>query len=199
MTSTPSPRGAARRAAIVEVASELFARHGYAAVGMDAIGTAAGVTGPAIYRHFPSKAALLAAVFDTIIDTVGTGPADATDLTGPGADAGTAANQLRHAIGAYARGVAAHRGQMAVFVREVHHLPDDESTRLRERQRTLVHRWRRLVAAVHPDWPTEQVRTAVHGTFGLLNAVGTFESPLDDAALTAHLLRQALASLEVPG
>ncbi len=37
---------------------------------MDQIGAAAGITGPAIYRHFDSKAAILAAVFDGIIDAV---------------------------------------------------------------------------------------------------------------------------------
>ena len=59
-----------RREVIVTAAADLFARSGYAAVGMDDIGAAAGVTGPAIYRHFDSKAAVLAAVFDRIIDAV---------------------------------------------------------------------------------------------------------------------------------
>lgn len=188
MTAAPSARGAARRSAIVAVASELFSRNGYAAVGMDAIGTAAGVTGPAIYRHFPSKAALLAAVFDAIIDAV----VPAEGEPAPGTDSRAA---LATAIETYARGVAANRAAMAVFVREVHHLPDDQSTGLAQRQRALVHRWRELVTRVHPDWPPEQVRTAVHGAFGLLNSVGTFASPLDDDELTALLTRLTLAVL----
>ena len=71
---TLSARGAARREAIVAAAAELFAENGYAAVGMDDIGAAAGVTGPAIYRHFEAKAAVLTEVFDRIISTVDTEP-----------------------------------------------------------------------------------------------------------------------------
>jgi AcrR family transcriptional regulator len=183
-------RGAARRAVIVQAAAELFSRNGYAAVGMDSIGKAAGVTGPAIYRHFDSKAAVLAAVFDRIIDavTAGAGPP-------PGAAPGDAAGRLADAIRTYADGVVANRSQMAVFVREVHHLPDPESGRLRQRQRALVHRWRELVAELHPDWPEQRVRTAVHASFGLLNAVGTFSSPLPDDELAEQLTALTLAAL----
>lgn len=68
--TAPSARGAARREAILAAAAQLFADRGYAAVGMDDIGAAAGVTGPAIYRHFGAKASVLTAVFDRVIDAV---------------------------------------------------------------------------------------------------------------------------------
>ncbi|MDX2937647.1 TetR/AcrR family transcriptional regulator [Streptomyces ipomoeae] len=42
------------------VAAELFARHGYHNVSVNDIAAAAGISGPAIYRHFSSKQALLA-------------------------------------------------------------------------------------------------------------------------------------------
>ncbi|WP_037364836.1 TetR/AcrR family transcriptional regulator [Nakamurella lactea] len=199
-TAGVTGRGAARRAAIVAAAAELFSRNGYAAVGMDSIGAAAGVTGPAIYRHFDSKAAVLAAVFDRIIDTVVTRPAPAAEDPAPAADdptgpTGNAAERLTDAVRTYADGVAASRTVMAVFVREVHHLPDRESAQLMQRQRTLVHRWRELVAELHPDWPEQRVRTAVHAAFGLLNAVGTFTSPLTDAELAEQLTALTLAAL----
>lgn len=182
-----SAKSLARRAEIVTCAAELFSRHGYAAVGMDAIGAAAGVTGPAIYRHFPSKAAVLAAVFEQIIDAIeATAPVD--DLPAPQA--------LRVLIDDYARTVAARRDQMAVFVREVHALPDEQADQIRVRQRRLVARWRTAVAAVHPEWDAEQVRTAVHGAFGLLNAVGTFSSPLTDEELAEQLSALCAAALD---
>jgi AcrR family transcriptional regulator len=186
VTAAPG-RGAARRAAIVEVAAELFSRHGYAAVGMDSIGAAAGVTGPAIYRHFSSKAAVLAAVFDTIID----------DVVVPAAapPAGDPSGRLRSAVVSYATGVAANRQVMAVFVREVHHLPDTESSRLRDRQRALVHHWRELLADAQPTWTEQQVRTGVHAAFGLLNSVGTFTSPLTDQQLAGQLTDLTLGAL----
>jgi AcrR family transcriptional regulator len=39
-------------------AAQLFARHGYHAVGINDISGELGLTGPAFYRHYPSKEAL---------------------------------------------------------------------------------------------------------------------------------------------
>jgi len=196
---TVSARGAARREAIVAAAAELFAENGYAAVGMDDIGAAAGVTGPAIYRHFEAKAAVLTEVFDRIIGTVDTEPDPGDEpLSEAGLTDAAQAQRLRRQVERYAAGVSRQRQLMAVFVREVHHLPPDHRDRLRDRQRALVGRWRRLLAAVHSDWSTEEVRTAVHGVFGMLNTVGTFESPLANDELADVLADLAIAAFQLP-
>src|SRR5215217_6041598 len=49
-----------RRDEILRAAAQLFAERGSRAVGVDDVGAAVGVTGPAIYRHFASKDAMLA-------------------------------------------------------------------------------------------------------------------------------------------
>src|SRR6478736_4561241 len=49
-----------RREQILQAAAQLFAERGARAVGVDDVGAAVGVTGPAIYRHFASKDAMLA-------------------------------------------------------------------------------------------------------------------------------------------
>src|SRR5690625_3381389 len=51
-----------RRADILVAAAELFAEHGYRGVTIDDLGRAVGTTGPALYRHFPGKEALLGQV-----------------------------------------------------------------------------------------------------------------------------------------
>src|SRR4030095_11409098 len=51
-----------RRAAILRAAPTLFAERGYAGVTIEDLGAAVGVSGPAVYRHFPGKAAVLAAI-----------------------------------------------------------------------------------------------------------------------------------------
>ena len=43
-------------------AATLFAERGYAGVTIEDLGAAVGVSGPAVYRHFPGKAAVLAAI-----------------------------------------------------------------------------------------------------------------------------------------
>ena len=183
-------RRGSRRLHIVNAAADLFATDGYPAAGMDQIGAAAGITGPAIYRHFDSKAAILAAVFDGIIDAVTEVPAE------PPIDSGPAA-QLAALVGVYARAVAARRRLMGVFVREVHHLPPEHQVRLDERQRVLVRQWRSLLSQVHPSWSAEVIRANVHGCFGMLNALGTFDSALPDDELARTLVQLARRMLEL--
>jgi len=48
-----------RRDLILEAAIELFRAKGFDATGIDEIGAAAGVTGPAVYRHYASKQDIL--------------------------------------------------------------------------------------------------------------------------------------------
>ena len=48
-----------RRSQLLAAAEQLIAERGFLAVRLEDIGSAAGVSGPAIYRHFPNKEALL--------------------------------------------------------------------------------------------------------------------------------------------
>ena len=50
----------ARRQQILEVAAHMFVERGFRGTSIDDLGAAIGVTGPALYRHFPAKEALLA-------------------------------------------------------------------------------------------------------------------------------------------
>jgi AcrR family transcriptional regulator len=59
---------AATRAALVEVALELFTEHGYAATSLAEIVAGARVTKGALYHHFSGKQALFEAVFEQVED-----------------------------------------------------------------------------------------------------------------------------------
>src|SRR6185503_1338992 len=48
-----------RRGQLIAAAERLVADRGYLAVRLEDIGAAVGVSGPAIYRHFPNKESLL--------------------------------------------------------------------------------------------------------------------------------------------
>jgi AcrR family transcriptional regulator len=58
---------AERRAEILAVAATMFRERGYAATSVDMIGAAIGISGPAIYRHFEHKQALLIALLDVAV------------------------------------------------------------------------------------------------------------------------------------
>ena len=58
--SDPAPRTRPknRKAQIAAAAAEAFSERGYHAVGIDEIAAKVGISGPALYRHFPTKYAL---------------------------------------------------------------------------------------------------------------------------------------------
>src|SRR5205085_11893567 len=58
-----------RQRDLIRVATHLFAQRGYHAVGINEISGELGLTGPAFYRHYPSKEALLIAVLDDAISS----------------------------------------------------------------------------------------------------------------------------------
>lgn len=63
-----SKRNPNRDRVILQVAADLFYERGFGNVGVDEIGERAGVTGPAIYRHFSGKDEILATLFDEALD-----------------------------------------------------------------------------------------------------------------------------------
>jgi AcrR family transcriptional regulator len=59
-------QGRATRAALIDVATELFATKGYEATAIPAVVDAAGVSRGALYHHFASKEALFEAVLQSV-------------------------------------------------------------------------------------------------------------------------------------
>lgn len=57
-------KGRRKRAELVDIATEIFARNGYTAAPMSAIADAAGLTTAGLIHHFPTKVDLLIAVLE---------------------------------------------------------------------------------------------------------------------------------------
>ena len=57
-----------RREQILAIAAELFAQKGFHGVSIAELGAACGFSGPALYRHFRSKDAVLAEMLVSISD-----------------------------------------------------------------------------------------------------------------------------------
>ncbi|MFE0024846.1 TetR/AcrR family transcriptional regulator [Amycolatopsis sp. NPDC059021] len=113
-----------RRALIVAAAGDLFARRGYARVGMSEIAEAVAIGPSALYRHFSGKQDLLREVI-----TEGLVPIRDT-LSAPGLR-GRAALRGLAAIG------VEHRPLGVLWQREARHLADDDRARLRRELREI--------------------------------------------------------------
>src|ERR1700712_3060938 len=62
MATEPTVRSlqkADRRQRLLRAAAALFAERGFHGVSIEDLGGAAGISGPAVYRHFPNKEAVL--------------------------------------------------------------------------------------------------------------------------------------------
>jgi TetR/AcrR family transcriptional regulator, mexJK operon transcriptional repressor len=64
----PAGRSARKRRAILDGATDVFLREGFAGASMDAIAARAGVSKPTVYKHFADKQQLFAQVVGDTID-----------------------------------------------------------------------------------------------------------------------------------
>jgi AcrR family transcriptional regulator len=174
-----------RREQILAVAAQLFARHGFHGVSIADLGAAVGISGPALYRHFPGKEALLTEMLVGISEHL---------LTG-GRERAAACDDPREVLAAlvdFQLDFALRRPELiVVHDRDLANLPADARREVRRLQRTYVEIWVDTLRRITPDLPPADARTAAHGAFGLLNS--TPHSGAGDAA--AILRRMALAAL----
>ena len=75
-------RGRATRQHLIEVATALFAEHGYDGTSIEAVLEAAGVSRGSLYHHFPSKERLFEAVVEGVHTQVGEATLEAAAAAG---------------------------------------------------------------------------------------------------------------------
>jgi len=182
---------------ILDSAVDLFVGHGFHGAGMDDIAAAAGVTGPAIYRHFRSKDALLVALFDDLGERLARGVEAVTEgAAGGGEDpAATLEALVRFHVGM----ALDEQSLIVVYVSEERNLPEADRRRARRAQRTYVEAWAELLRPLRPDLSDEGLRTAVHAAIGLVNSIGYRRQPgLPRPELERMLTEMALVALLTP-
>lgn len=161
-TPATTPAGS-RREQILTVAAQLFARHGFHGVSIADLGAAVGISGPALYRHFPGKEALLAELLVGISEHLLAG--------GQAREAQTAdPHELLAALVEFHAGFAQREPELIVVQdRDLANLPAPDRRKVRRLQRTYVEIWVDALQRAH-GLPLDAARTAAHGTFGLLNS-----------------------------
>ena len=173
-----------RHDAILASALELFRRRGFHAVGIDEIGAAAGISGPAVYRHFKSKIAVLVALFDSISERM------LDSARKIGADGLSPEETLERLVALQVSFAVEERGLLAVWIRDRRSLPEEDGRRIGRRQVEYVGEWRSALGRLRPDLSAAEVETIVYAAIGAINSVG-----LRDTGLPRHDLEPLLRQL----
>ncbi|KQX08362.1 TetR family transcriptional regulator [Leifsonia sp. Root1293] len=183
-----------RRGTLLAAAAALFAERGFAGVSIDDLGAAAGVSGPAVYRHFSGKQAVLAAILLDASTGLLEGGRTVVEAAPAAADALAA---LVHFHVDFALGNA---DVILVQDRDIASLAAADSHAVRSLQRRYVELWVGVLGLLHPARTDAELRVRAHAAFGLMNSTphsartGTRQPA--DAVVCAALEQMALASLE---
>lgn len=190
MNAQASTRGGnlSRRDQILAAAAELFAAHGFHGVGIDDIGAAIGITGPALYRHFRSKDAMLGEMLTNISkELLDGGNARVHAATGPG-------QALDELVAFHTDFALNHPALITVQERNLGNLRDEDRKQVRTLQRRYVEVWVTAIADAVTGVSEQRARSAAHAVFGLLNST-PHNRYLGTDELTELLNRIALGAL----
>ena len=172
-----------RRQQILDIAAELFAQKGFHGVSIAELGAACGFSGPALYRHFRSKDAVLAEMLVSISDELLTVGRERVRT----ADSPEAA--LQGLVDWHVTFALDHKALIVVQDRDWSALPLEAREKVRETQRKYVEVWVKQLRTIRPELSNRVARAAVHAAFGLLN------STPHSAFLPADEMRALLSSM----
>lgn len=167
----------ARRDSVVATAAALFRQQGFNGVGIDDIGAAVGLTGPAIFHYFPNKQALLAAIADHLLSRL------QAALVAPGREpAGVLTRVVSTAVAA--------PDALAVSMRHLGHLDSDVLAPIENRMRSIA------VDVCRLGTRRDRVHLRLRAVGGALVALGLARKPpgVDLDSLAVNIVRAILAA-----
>ena len=148
-TTAATARGRERRQRLFAATARLVAERSFHSAGITEIGAAAGVSGAAIYRHFPNKTQLLVAVLDQVVDELLDGSAQIVASGVAPARAGDVGSPPRPVGAAQPGGVRCLQPGMS-----------EDRSRLRRNQRAYVLRWSAALTDLLSVLGDDEARTA---------------------------------------
>jgi AcrR family transcriptional regulator len=180
-----------RRDEILQVAAELFHEKGFHATGMDDIGAAAGITGPAIYRHFKSKDELLERLIigntlhlreksDEIVRSASSQMEVLTGLVDLFVEMTLDDPVLAH---------------LALFERRT--LPASTRSTMERAERLFFEEWVHALTQVRSGLADAEARVMVHGASGIGFLSATYRTGLPIETLKALVREMMMAALLV--
>src|SRR5262245_15913458 len=157
---------------------------------MDDIGSAAGVTGPALYHHFAGKEAMLVAALNPVSEGLLAGGRER--VAASGGDARTALTEL---VDFHVDFALANPAVIALHLHELDRLPDEPRREIRRLQRRYVEEWVTVLTAVRADLTDGEARVLAHAAFGLMNSTPFLGGEVDRDRRATLLRAAALRAL----
>ncbi|TQF68775.1 TetR/AcrR family transcriptional regulator [Rhodococcus spelaei] len=181
-----------RRRQLLQAAARLIAERGFAGVRLEDLGSAVGISGPAVYRHFPNKDALLVELLVDISRRLLEGGTEVVDAAPSPEEAlaGLVEFHLDFALG--------EPDLIRVQDRDLESLPPVERRQVRQFQRRYVEIWVQVLQKVDPALDETDARIKAHATFGLINST-PHSASRTSAARTRTILRQMTTAALAPG
>ncbi|KAA1421973.1 TetR/AcrR family transcriptional regulator [Nocardioides humilatus] len=178
-----------RREQILTTAAELFAARGFHGVSVAELGAACGISGPALYKHFPNKQAVLAEMLVSISEELlAVGRARVAAADGPAA-------AVRALVDWHVEFALGHRPLIIVQDRDWESLPDEASAQVRALQRKYVDLLAGQLRMLRPELAKPTAHAAAQAAFGLLNSTPRAGHAISDAELRTLLASMAVAAL----
>ena len=175
-----------RRQALLDAAAEQFAQRGFTRVSLEDLGAAVGVSGPAVYRHFEGKQAVLGALLVGVSRRLWTGGQRVVT------EAVDDAAALESLVRFHVDFAMTNADVIRVQDRDLDSLADEDRHSVRALQRTYVELWVDVLRRLRPDEERGALRTRAHATFGLINSTPHSGSTRETRGI---LERMALAAL----
>ncbi len=158
------------RQRLLESSAALFAAKGYHGVSIEELGANIGLTGPAIYRHFPTKSALLAEMLITVSRAL----LDGANLVL--AEQHSPYDTLIELISHHAHFALENPALIRVQEQDFSNLDEAHAKQVRRLQRRYVEVWVGQILIARKGVSTDTARTMAHAIFGMLNSTPRINS-----------------------
>ncbi|KQX74218.1 TetR/AcrR family transcriptional regulator [Aeromicrobium sp. Root472D3] len=177
-----------RREQILDTAATLFAERGFHGVSVHDIGSACGISGPALYKHFAGKNDVLTQSLIAISERLLEQGRSRSENARNADDALTALIDwhIEFALG--------HRALIVIQEREWANLGADGRRDVRALQLAYIDIWVDTVQHLRDDLDAAEARAAVQATFGLINST-PHSARISESSMASRLARMARAAL----
>lgn len=180
-----------RKVQIVRAAARAFSDRGYHAVGVDEIAAEVGISGPALYRHFTNKYALLVATAEYTAQALVTAAQTADDPDQPPQD------RLRAIIGALIEATIGMRREGAFYRWERRYLQPADRGRIRGSYDALNSALAEPLAALRPGLTAADTVTLAAAALSVIGSIAAHRTRLAAAPLQSLLAELCWSVLTV--